>query len=89
MILVTSSNFSVVIDLRTIQVNQILEYTIPYLPFQLSFILSKVEKILNLLCEEVVGRPALLLKYNLFKELFFKGYLCCETILCHKEALAV
>lgn len=89
MILVTSSNFSVVIDLRTIQVNQILEYTIPYLPFQLSFILSKVEKILNLLCEEVVGRPALLLKYNLFKGLSFKGYLCCETILCHEEALAV
>lgn len=72
MILVTSSNFSVVIDLRTIQVNQILEYTIPHLPFQLYFILSKDEKMLNVLCEEIVGRPALLLKYTLFKGLSLK-----------------
>ena len=72
MILVTSSNFSVVIDLRTFQVNQILEYTIPHLPFQLYFILSKDEKMLNVLCEEIVGRPALLLKYTLFKGLSLK-----------------
>ena len=71
MILVTSSNFSVVIDLITFQVSQILEYEMPYLPFQLSFILSKDEKMLNILCEEVVGRPVLL-KYNLFKGLSLK-----------------
>ena len=65
MFLITSSNSILVFDMRTFQVSQVLEYTLPYSPVGI-FKWSKQDRMLNVVCSGIHADQPCCLKYALY-----------------------
>ena len=65
MFLITSSNSILVLDMRTFQVSQVLEYTLPYSPGGI-FKWSKQDRMLNVVCSNSSPGHCWYLKYAIY-----------------------